>query len=256
MSVKGRTMPHRWTHAELMELARFTTPTVSNALELCTARSPLEGFNREETRDFMPELGPMIGYAVTAEYVATCPARAGENRNLDLLRALEAAPKPAIVVIRDVDSPDGIVGAPWGECFSSTCRALGAVGTITDGAVRDHDEMRRVGFRALARRLCVSHALGHMCAVGRPVEVFGTAVRPGDLIHADQHGFLIVPDDVGPELIEAAAFRDRCEVHHIITPARGAGFSVARFERCAADFAQALAEGRFRRTDAGEWKAQ
>ncbi len=95
-------------------------------------------------------------------------------------------------------------------------RALGCVGTITDGAVRDIDEMTDAGFKALARRLCVGHAFVHPVRWGCEVEVFGTKVSPGDLIHADKHGFLVIAPEEQERLLDAATFMDRNECETVI----------------------------------------
>ncbi len=98
--------------------------------------------------------------------------------------------------------------------------ALGCVGTITDGAIRDVDEMTNAGFKALARRLCVGHAHSVPVRWGCEVEVFGRKVRPGQLIHADKHGFLAVPEEDEPRLLEAARFMDSNECRTVIAAAR------------------------------------
>ena len=230
-----------FAHADLLKLTRFSTPTISNALELYESHRGEKSCNRDETRDFTPHLGPMVGYAVTADYCASRKAQRMKDRTVDLLRLIENSPKPCIVVIRDVDAPDGIVGAPWGECFSNICRALGAVGTITDGAIRDYSEMLRAGFHALARRLCVSHGCGRMVAVGKPVKVFGTTIRSGEILHADQHGFIIIPKECVPTLADTAVEFDRLEVEHIISPTRRGGYDVKKFLESRDNFVRAMA---------------
>src|SRR2546428_4440899 len=107
-------------------------------------------------------------------------------------RYAAAVPGPKIVVVQDLDKPR-VIGSLWGEVSSNTHRALGCVGTITDGAIRDLDEMTNAGFKALARRLCVGHAWVWPVRWDCPVEVFGQQVAPGQLIHADQHGVLAIP---------------------------------------------------------------
>jgi 4-hydroxy-4-methyl-2-oxoglutarate aldolase len=101
-------------------------------------------------------------------------------------------------------------------------RALGCVGTITDGAIRDLDEMTNAGFKALARRLCVGHAFARPVRWNCEVEVFGRKVSPGDLIHADKHGFLVIPPEDQCELLNAARFMDEAECQTLISAARGA----------------------------------
>ena len=207
--------------ADLHKLQRWNTPTISNALEQVTRADPLSLFNREETRDFMPEMGPMIGHAVTVVISGGDPGPKREHPgNFSLYRSyLASIPGPKIVVVQDLDKP-ACHGSLWGEVSSNTARALGCVGTITDGAIRDLDEMKTAGFKAIARRLAVSHAHCWPLRWGEPVEVFGTAVRPGQLIHADKHGFILVPEDAVDRLLEAARFMDDRECETLIDSGR------------------------------------
>ena len=132
---------------------------------------------------------------------------------------MASQPGPKIVVVQDLDKPR-VIGALWGEVASSTHRALGCVGTITDGGIRDLDEMHGVGFKAIARRLCVGHAYVTPVSWGGEVEVFGCKVQPGQLIHADKHGFLAVPPEDEARLLEAARFMDANECLTVIPAAR------------------------------------
>ncbi len=211
------------SHADLLALKRWNTPTIANALEQVTQSDPLTLANLEEARDFMPEMGAMVGYAMTVVISGGDPRPKREQPdNFNRYRAyLASRPGPKIVVVQDADQPR-CHGAIWGEIGANHARALGAVGTITDGAVRDLAEMKNAGFKALARRLAVSHAHCWPLRWGVEVEVFGTRVRPGDLIHADQHGFTIVPADAQAKLLEAARFMDDAECAHLLPASRGA----------------------------------
>ncbi|MDQ3621701.1 MAG: RraA family protein, partial [Verrucomicrobiota bacterium] len=142
------------THADLLQLKRWNTPTIYNGWEQVTKRNPAsDGFNLEETRDFMPQMGPMVGYAVTAVIEPSNPKHRAVNPNAaaEYLRYVSSVAGPKIAVVQDLDKPR-TVGAFWGEVNSNMHRALGCVGTITDGAIRDLDEMTNAGFKALARR--------------------------------------------------------------------------------------------------------
>ncbi|MBL8025072.1 MAG: RraA family protein, partial [Fibrobacteres bacterium] len=132
---------------------------------------------------------------------------------------IASRPGPKIVVVQDLDKPN-TVGAFWGEVNSSVHKSLGCVGTIIDGAIRDTDEMTQVGFKALARRLCVGHAFSWPVKWGCDVEVFGTIIKPGQLIHADKHGFLAIPEEDEDKLLEASRFMDTNECKNMI-PAAG-----------------------------------
>jgi 4-hydroxy-4-methyl-2-oxoglutarate aldolase len=214
----------RLTHGELLQLKRWNTPTIYNGWEQITqSDAARDAFNIEETRDFMPQMGPMVGYAVT---VVCEPSNRRHKENAtgfyDYYRYVGAQPGPKIVVVQDLDKPCTL-GSFWGEVNANIHAALGCVGTIVDGAVRDLDEMTNAGFKALARRLCVGHAHSWPIRWGEEVEVFGRKIAPGQLIHADKHGFLAIPDEDVPGVLEAARFMDANECDHLISVARGAG---------------------------------
>ena len=203
--------------SELLKLKRWNTPTVYNGWEQITQRERTTGFNLEETRDFMPEFGPMIGYAVT---VTIKPSKPGSNPNAwaEYRNYVASLQGPKIIVMQDLDKPN-VIGSFWGEVSANNHKSLGCVGVIVDGAIRDLDEMKSAGFKALARRLCVGHAYATPISWGEPVEVFGTRVTTGDLIHADKHGFLIIPEEDQSRILEASLFMDNNECNTVISAA-------------------------------------
>lgn len=213
----------RLSHAELLQLKRWNTPTIYNGWEQITRHNAgADGFNIEECRDFMPQMGPMVGYAVTVVVEPSNVKHREANPQgwSQYRRYVASVPGPKIVIVQDLDKPR-IIGAFWGEVSSNTHRALGCVGTITDGAIRDLDEMCNAGFKALARRLSVGHAFVHPIRWNCPVEVFGRRIEPGQLIHADKHGFLAIPFGEEKHLLEAARFMDANECNTVIPAARG-----------------------------------
>ena len=245
------------THSELLQLKRWNTPTIYNGWEQITRRDPgRDGFNLEETCDFMPQMGPMVGYAVTLIIEPSNPRHRKNNPDSwsQYRRYLASVPGPKIVVVQDLDKP-AVIGSLWGEVNSNVHRALGCVGTITDGAIRDLDEITNAGFKALARRLCVSHA--YVCPVrwGYPVQVFGRRVEPGQLIHADKHGFLAIPPEDEPQLLEAARFMDANECDTVIAAARGgAGLTTEQLLQQMDQAAKAFgAATREKFSSMGEW---
>lgn len=246
------------TPAQLHKLKRWNTPTIANALEQISRADPLKLVNLDETRDFMPEMGPMVGYAMTVVISGGDPRPKKEQPdNFARYRAyLASLPGPKIVVVQDADHPR-CFGSIWGEVGANHARALGCVGTITEGAVRDLDEMKSAGFKAIARRLAVSHAHCWPLRWGVDVEVFGTKVRPGQLIHADKHGFIIVPPDGQKRLLEAARFMDDNECDTVIpagsdSTGRPLKEILAGMSRAGAQFG-ANTRRKFR-TAGGEWK--
>lgn len=224
-----RSRARQLTHAGLLQLKRWNTPTIYNGWEQITAHDAAhDGFNLEEVRDFMPQMGPMVGYAVT---VVVEPGNPDHPRDRPdgwsaYRRYVAGVPGPKIVVVQDLDKP-AVLGSFWGEVNGNAHRALGCVGTITDGAVRDVDEMTNAGFKALARRTCVGHAHSWPVRWGCDVTVFGRTIQPGQLIHADKHGFLAIPPEDEPRLLEAARFMDSNECRTVIAAARSAAGKTA-----------------------------
>lgn len=190
----------------LEALRRYDSPTLANAIETFDIRPRDEGFASMEVKCQFPELGVMIGFAATATIRARGQEeRRGEaeNEHVPLWTLVRSLPEPRVVVVQDLDDPPGH-GALWGEVQSSIYKALGCAGAVTDGCVRDLKEVREMGFHFFARGPGVSHAYVRLASVGEPVRIGGLTVRPGDLIHADQHGVLLIPTRIAAELPAAA----------------------------------------------------
>ncbi|MCC6511238.1 MAG: RraA family protein [Pirellulaceae bacterium] len=213
---------HSLTHSQLLQLKRWNTPTIYNGWEQVTEQDIAHSaFNIEETRDFMPQMGPMVGYAVTVVIEPSQRKHRTANPNAwhDYRDYVAAQPGPKIVIVQDLDKP-AVLGSFWGEVNANVHAALGCVGTIVDGAIRDVDEMTSAGFKALARRLCVGHAFSTPVSWGEPVEVFGTTIQPGQLVHADKHGFMAIPPEDEAWLLEASRAMDQAECDTLIAAAR------------------------------------
>ena len=154
-----------------------------------------------EIQCIFPELGAMIGYAVTAVISADSP----EGRRIqppDWWEMILKIPEPRVIVIHDIDHP--VVGSFWGEVNANIHRALGCVGTVTDGSVRDLDEVREMGFHFFSSCVTVSHAYVHLVEMGIPVKVGGLVVKPGDLILGDKHGVISIPLEIARDVPRAA----------------------------------------------------
>ena len=213
---------HVLTEADLQRLARFSTPTVYNGWEQITKRDRLGGFvNRETVTDYMPHMGPMVGYAATGVFEPSNPDHPNERPDAwkQYREYIGSVRGPKIVVTQDLDKPN-FTGSVWGEVNASICRALNCVGAIVDGCVRDVDEVNAVGFKFIAAQLCVGHAYGYPVRWDCETEIFGAKVRPGDLIHADKHGFLIIPPEDQEELLDATLYMDQAECDTMISAAR------------------------------------
>jgi regulator of RNase E activity RraA len=195
---------------QLEELRRFNTPTISNAIEIFNIRQRHLGFLPHQIRCLFPELGPIVGYAVTSQTKAGYSPESAPDLTADYLRYVAAQPGPKIAVGQDLDDSPGL-GAQFGEVNATIHKKLGCVGHITDGCPRDLDEVRELGFQFFGLNPCVSHAYVRLVDFGKPVEIAGVEVRPGDLIHADKHGACVIPHEIATKLAEACREVERLE---------------------------------------------
>lgn len=219
--------------ATLKALAGIDTCTVTNAIECFDVRLRNEGFIDSSIRCRLPALPPMVGYAVTLRVRSAAPSWKGENyldRN-DWWSHLQQQPAPHVLVIQDMDHRPGI-GAYIGEVHSAILQALGAVGVITNGAVRDLPGIEALGFQAFSGSVAVSHAYIHIVEIGGSVDVGGLRIAPGDLLHGDQHGVVRIPLDVA-ERIPATAARIRDREQKIVDYCRSADFTVEKLRQLA-----------------------
>jgi 4-hydroxy-4-methyl-2-oxoglutarate aldolase len=214
--------------SEIAALRKLTSPTISNAVETFEVRPRGEGVTDCGVQCSFPEFGPMVGYACTATIRSAEPApprRAGLRT--DYWEYVRHGAEPRVNVVQDLSERPG--GAYWGEVNSNMHLALGSIGVITNGTVRDVPEVRATGFHFFSRGISVSHGFAHLEDFGQPVTVFGMAVRPGDLIHADSHGAVVIPHEVAREVANTARQIERSE-RVIIDLCKSSAFSIARLD--------------------------
>lgn len=191
------------TREQLDALAAFDTPTICNAIEGFAVRGRTEGFTRPELR-MRAAMGDksMVGYARTGVVSARYPATEAHRAVMEAYyRQYEGFDLPMVAVIQDMDTVP--VGSFWGDVQATVHRALGCIGTVTSGGVRDIEEVKKVGFYLFSKEVLISHAYIHMVEAGTEVDVCGMTVRPGDLIHADAHGAIVIPQAIAGELAAA-----------------------------------------------------
>ena len=188
----------------LRALRALDTPTVSNAIESFGVRPRTMGHADARIRCMFPELGAAVGWAVTFTTGEFAPGeRRGQGARIRLYEAVERAPKPCILVQQDT-GPRPLSACFWGEVMSNLFRRLGAEGVVLDGVVRDTEAMRAAGFKTWAAGTTPSRGEVRVVDVNVPVSVGGLSVLPGDLIHADPNGALVVPGEVAAEVPAAA----------------------------------------------------
>lgn len=186
---------------QLDRLAEWDTPALSNALDALRRRP----FNVGYTDGSITRLtgtSTMVGTAVTARMAAR---DAGED-GIPVSRLHELVGNvagPVVVVVEDVDHPAG-AGAFLGEVNGSLLEALGVRGFVTNGRVRDVNELRGFSYPVFGRGLCVARSYMRLVEVGRPVRVAGMDVAVGDIVHGDEHGVLNIPADAVPAIFDKA----------------------------------------------------
>jgi len=211
--------------AVLDRLRKYNTPTVSNAIEVFDVRPRNEGFMRPEIKCVFPSMGVMVGYAVTLKIQSITPgAKADTIYPSEHWKDILKVPAPRVVVVEDLGEPAGL-GSLWGEVNANMHKAMDCVGCVTNGSVRDLDEVEPLGFHFFAAHIAVSHAYVHIVEVGTPVRVGGLAVRPGDLLHGDRHGVINIPLDLAARIPEGAKTVDIME-RQIINYSQSPEFTV------------------------------
>ncbi len=190
----------------LEQLRALDTGTVSNAIEQFDVRLRNEGFTHILLKCLSPLLPPMVGYAVTAR-IRTFDAPAGHHcyhHRMDFWEYVAKAPAPRIFVFEDVDSKPAFA-ATFGELGTQIGVALGCIGCVTNGAVRDLPEIEQAGFHLYARGVSPSHAYAHIVDFDVPVKVGGMSINPEELLHGDRHGVISVPKQIASQIPEVAA---------------------------------------------------
>ena len=197
------------TREQLDELTGFDSPTIANAVEAFNVREQTEGYASLELRCFYPEYKPVIGYAVTCTEDTASPGRKGNKEdylNYELLyRAIEASPKPVILVIKNIGS-DRLRSDHLGDIMATMFHRLGTAALVTDGGIRDVDGIREraPGFQVFAAGTVVSHGIPRLVEIGTTVSIFGLTIRPGELLHGDVNGLVSIPASIAGKLADQA----------------------------------------------------
>jgi regulator of RNase E activity RraA len=216
------------TRQQLDFLQSIDTPTVCNLIEIVAPERRGAGYTIRHLHCPFPDLPPMVGFAKTVTIRAKDAVPLGQagymQKRLDYLDYVAASPRPSIVVIEDLDDPVGY-GAFWGEVQSNVHKALGCLGTITNGSIRDIP-MIAPGFQMLAGSIGPSHAFVHVVDFGVKVTIHGMEVTSGDLIHADRHGAVVVPIET-IDAMPAALTKLAAQEERMIKAAQAPGATVA-----------------------------
>lgn len=216
------------TEQELDALRQIDSCMVANAVETFNVRLRNTGFTDGTIRCMFEDCRPMVGYAVTARLRSgEAPVKGGTYHDRsDFWNSLLKIAAPRILVLQDMDNPPGR-GAFIGDVHAAILKALGCVGYITNGAVRELPAAHDAGLQLFAGSVVVSHAYAHIFDIGAPVSVGGMEVKSGALLHGDRHGVLTIPDEVATSVPKVANAL-RLSEKKVIEFCRSNSFSISR----------------------------
>jgi 4-hydroxy-4-methyl-2-oxoglutarate aldolase len=216
------------TEGELDALRQFDTCMVANAVDTFNVRLHNAGFTNASIHCMFEDAPPMVGYAATARLRSGQPPMVGSSfrDRGDFWNSILEIPAPRILVLEDKDNPPGR-GAFVGDMHSAILQALGCIGYVTNGAVRELPSVRAMGIQLFAGSVAVSHAYAHIFDVDAAITVGGMEVRPGELLHGDRHGVLAIPAEIAAAIPAVAAEIQRAE-QNVIDFCRSSAFSVTK----------------------------
>ncbi|GAB4543580.1 MAG: RraA family protein [Ruegeria sp.] len=225
------------TPSLLTLLRQVDTPTVCNAIEFAQGKRGFDGFTRGTMLCSAPTEAPVVGFARTAKIAAVHPSTEApeviRQRRMAYYEYMAAAPSPAVAVIEDLDFPE-CIGAYWGEINTTVHKGFGLSGALTNGVMRDLGDLP-AGFPVIAGSVGPSHGFVHVREIDIPVSIFGLTVQPGDLVHADRHGAVVVPAEVIDRLEDAIRRLMQTE-RIVLDAARQPGFDFEAFQKAWAAF--------------------
>ena len=206
-------------------LRKIDTPTITNVVATYP-KNPLclglynpwteNWYTDTSIRCIYPEMGAVIGYAVTCVYGLPDPNFAGRLTFMDVVDALDAMKKPTILVIQQKWPAELMAKAGLaGEIMTTTMQAVGCIGLLSNGPSRDVDAIRRMKFLMLLGGVTAGHGEMAVQAVNVPVSVGGMDVAPGELIHMDENGAVKFPADKAEAVLANATKMLAGEAEHL-----------------------------------------
>lgn len=211
---------------EIMDqLAKFDTASITNVVASYPGdKSSCLGlynpwtvnwYTDQRIRCMFPEMSPRVGYAVTVRY-GMPDAHFSRLDFSDVLRAIDASPKPVIVVMEQalpeyIKNKNGLSGGN----MTTAMKRMGCVGVVSDGPSRDMNEIRDMDFQYLLTGVCSGHGDFQIDAVNIPVSVCGMDVAPGEIIHMDENGACKFPENQAANVLELVSKLCAVEAGHM-----------------------------------------
>ncbi|CAN5750471.1 hypothetical protein BH23CHL5_BH23CHL5_08790 [soil metagenome] len=199
------------TEAHLTFLKNVDSPTIANAIETVSDRERAEGYLGGAPQCLFPDLGVMIGQALTVKVSNPRGPVAPREGFWEMFEALEQMPAPSVLVMQDISGEPSRC-AYAGEVMATLAKRLGCVGMVTDGGYRDLQEVHALGLHYYAPFAVVAHGNFAIHEVGERVFIDGQWVATGDILHGDANGIVVVPTETLnalPEAVEQIRSRER-----------------------------------------------
>lgn len=213
-------------------LQKVDTPTVCNAIEVAQGKRGFSNFTRATMMPSDPKNKAIVGFARTARIKALEPSEEEVGvlrfRRMAYYKYMANVKEPSIAVVEDLDFPKA-VGAYWGEINCTIHKSFGLSGTLTNGVMRDLDDLPS-GYPVIAGSIGPSHAFVRVEEIDVEVNIFGLMVKPNDLVHADKHGALVIPNNI-INYLEDAIIKLIDTEKLILNPARKDKMSFSDFEK-------------------------
>ena len=202
------------TEKEIIEkLEKIDTPTISNVVatyprsENCMKLYDAwygSWYTDQTIKCIYPEIKPRVGNVSTVVFCERSEKYTGMSR-WALPEHIERTRKPVVLVAEQQFPPELVnrVGL-FGEIMTTQYKALGVVGVITNGPMRDIDAIKPMKFQYYATGVTPGHGDFIVKAVDVPVTVGGMTVMPGDMVHMDLHGAVKFPASKMEEILERA----------------------------------------------------
>ncbi len=165
-------------------LLKVSTPNIADAMQ---KRGPMRGISP------LVAGAKMVGRALTV--------RTADGDWAKPVEAIDRAKEGDVIVIDVGGGPTAV----WGELASWSCKVKGIAGVVIDGAIRDIDTIRGIGFPAFARSIypAAGEPKGHG-EIGSEVQCGGQTVRTGDWIVGDESGVVVIPQEMAVEIANRA----------------------------------------------------
>ncbi len=192
------------------QLAEFDTPTICNALEMLDPSFRNRSYTTTEVT-CLNGPRPRVGWAYTATMRSLHPSQLEGDQlkeaRLEYYRYMydDGPEQRKVAVMQDLDGQDAGRGPFWGEFNTRVHQSAGYQAVVTNGSVRDVEQLPTQILMLAGAGLRPSHANVHIVDFGNQVNVCGMVTVHHDLVHADSHGAVTFPPAMAWDVISKAA---------------------------------------------------